>query len=363
MEMNNNGEQIVLFGGGEDGLVLGTIFESIGIIFQFADSHKSGQFMLNRRILDLEELKTRDTYIIIASRKYEAEIYALLIFNGFQPEKVFSGNLLYSVHFARVSLEKALKYREVYLQNKRVNVGSCHTSDVTTAYDDTQLVRQMGFLSARSSLLNYGGGYNAELLASLVYVIKKKAGKLTILDFGGAFGIQYFKYKNFFTSIFGDKLQLKWCIIDLPPFVELGMNSIPEIKFYESMDDFLNECDRTDCLLLSGVLQTLFLDYEKYIDLFFDIGFDYIIIDGTNFIDVDVNTYSFLYMPIDARRQYLQISPMVNCSKKRFMNRVEENGYKVVFSYGKTANSFLYVNGEPEYQNGDSGYLLQKARI
>lgn len=362
MEMIDRKDKIVLYGAGDDAIRLGKMLLALGYDdFQVADSYKCGQEIFNRQILERDKI-SNDAYIIIASRKYIAEIYSLLIFEGFQYEKIFSGNLLLQVHYVfGMPPNKFQYYLDVLNKNKSVNVGSCYPDDVTLNYNDTKLIQTLGFSKARSNLKCYRGDYDGDLLASLLQVIKRKKGKLTILDFGGAFGVQYFKYREIFSTFFGEKLKLKYCIVDLPPFVELGNTDIKEIEFYNSLDDFFKKGGQPDCLLLSGVLQTLYPDYEEYVNSFIRTEFDYIIVHATNFLDTDADNYGFLYIPLESYRQRIQISPILNLSKQKFMNSFLQQ-YKMVYSYQGTANSFVYVEGKPEYQNGDSGYLLEKLR-
>ncbi len=119
------------------------------------------------------------------------------------------------------------------------------------------------------------------LLDILFQAAAGHAGRLSVLDFGGALGSTYYQCRSALAHLAG----LEWSVVELPRNVACGQREFAtaHLKFYPTIGDCLQE-RRPSVLLLSGVLQCLpepwaFLrDAARH-------GFEWIVLDRTPLID------------------------------------------------------------------------------
>ena len=93
--------------------------------------------------------------------------------------------------------------------------------------------------------------YSFPLLAALLYSASAEGGRLSVLDFGGAFGSSYHQNKGFLDHV----RHLRWSIVEQGQFVakgrELFQNDV--LRFYRTIDECL-AIEAPNFVLLSGVL-------------------------------------------------------------------------------------------------------------
>ena len=121
------------------------------------------------------------------------------------------------------------------------------------------------------------------LLALLCRAAAENAGKLSLLDFGGALGSSYFLCRDFLK----DLAQLEWSIVEQPAHVACGQREFTNasLQFYPTIPECLKH-RRPTVLLLSGVLQSL-PEPWVFLQEAAAYGFDWIILDRTPFIDAE----------------------------------------------------------------------------
>ncbi len=121
------------------------------------------------------------------------------------------------------------------------------------------------------------------LLALLSRAAAENAGRLSVLDFGGALGSSYFLCRGFLQNL----PQLEWSIVEQPAHVACGQREFANesLQFYPTIQA-CRQHRRPTVLLLSGVLQYLPEPWKFLRDVALD-GFKYIILDRTAFIPAD----------------------------------------------------------------------------
>jgi putative methyltransferase (TIGR04325 family) len=101
--------------------------------------------------------------------------------------------------------------------------------------------------------------YSWPLLAGLLWVAARSAGRLDVLDFGGALGSTYFQNRRFLRGL----AEVRWSIVEQPAFVARGKQDFEDetLRFYETVEACQRE--RTpSVVVLSSVLQYLERPYE-----------------------------------------------------------------------------------------------------
>ncbi|HND63144.1 MAG TPA: methyltransferase, TIGR04325 family [Opitutaceae bacterium] len=118
------------------------------------------------------------------------------------------------------------------------------------------------------------------LLALLLRAAAERAGRLSVLDFGGALGSTYYQCRSFLATL----PQLEWSVVEQPAHVACGQRefSTPALRFYPTIADCRRERDPR-VLLLSGVLQCLPEPWKFFHEVATQ-DFDWIIVDRTPFI-------------------------------------------------------------------------------
>lgn len=120
--------------------------------------------------------------------------------------------------------------------------------------DSARAVRDGNALWERDSVCFYHEEHNFPVVSALVSVAAWNGGKLSVLDFGGAFGSTCWQHMPLF-----ERLQsLAWHIVEQPHVVAVGrkeFGSYP-LQFWNSVDECAAHA-AIDVVLLSGVLQYL----------------------------------------------------------------------------------------------------------
>lgn len=100
--------------------------------------------------------------------------------------------------------------------------------------------------------------YSWPLLAGLLWVAARNAGRLDVLDFGGALGTSYYQNRRFL-----EHLEVSWSIVDQLHFVESGRRHFEDerLRFYESVEACLAVRTPT-VVMVSSVLQYLERPYQ-----------------------------------------------------------------------------------------------------
>lgn len=98
--IENNKKQVgvIVYGAGKDGAIAGSEIKRLGIDFCFCDTNKRGKYQ-GKEIISPEEIfDVTEHLVLIASRKYEKEIYIDLLERGIKSEAIYSLSKALSKH-------------------------------------------------------------------------------------------------------------------------------------------------------------------------------------------------------------------------------------------------------------------------
>lgn len=106
----------------------------------------------------------------------------------------------------------------------------------------------------RDSVLFDAIEYSWPVLAGLLYVASRSAGRLSVLDFGGAFGSSYRQNQAFVRHLPG----LRWSVVEQQHFVSAGKAELQDdvLRFYGTVEQCLAS-EQPNVWLLSSVVQYL----------------------------------------------------------------------------------------------------------
>ena len=184
--------------------------------------------------------------------------------------------------------------------------------------------------------------YNFPILASLLWVASGNNGKLSVLDFGGSLGSSYYQNKFFFNS----SAEIKWCIVEQPHFVKVGLESFSDekLKFFNSIDECLNE-NHIQIILLSSVIPYIEKPYEL-LEIIKSKKIDYILFDKTPLIKGKDRITIQKVNPVIYNASY----PSWFFNKGKFMNFMKPE-YDLILEF----NSYITANVRSEFK----GFLFK----
>lgn len=159
--------------------------------------------------------------------------------------------------------------------------------------------------------------YAWPVTAALMWAAAQNAGRLDVLDFGGALGSSYFQNRAFLVNL----PHVRWSVIEQAHYVQAGREHIQDdtLRFYSSIDGCLAD-NKPNVVLLSGVLQ-----YLPVVDGVFkqinDSDATTIIIDRTPFNNEQCNKICIQTVP---KSIYKASYPMtIFCLKNFFMDMID----------------------------------------
>jgi putative methyltransferase (TIGR04325 family) len=116
---------------------------------------------------------------------------------------------------------------------------------------------------------------------------------LHVVDFGGAFGINYFQNQRFLK----ESLSISWQIVEQEKFVKIGKQHFEtgELRFSKGEED-ISAFQNVNCLIFSGVLQYLENPYH-ILGSWIAKGIPFILIDRTTFIKGPVQRLTLQTIP------------------------------------------------------------------
>ena len=135
--------------------------------------------------------------------------------------------------------------------------------------------------------------YSWPLLAGLMWVAAKSAGRLNVLDFGGSLGSTFFQNRDFLFKL----PQVRWNIVEQPNHVEVGKEFFEDdrLKFFSSIKECV-AASQPNVVILSSVLQYLEKPYDVLGELM-ELDCEHIIIDRTPFWDGDEDRLCIQHVP------------------------------------------------------------------
>lgn len=178
---------------------------------------------------------------------------------------------------------------------------------------------------------------NYELICAFLYVYAKEK-RLEVIDFGGALGSTYFRYRKLW-----EELAAKWTIVEQEHFVNYGKEHIKEINFEYRLEQCAGSAD---VILLSGVLSCIANPYE-ILDEVLNRKVPYVIIDEQAFHPKDKHTIMLQNVPPSI---YRAVYPAQLFSLSAFQAFIRERNYDIRewnYSFGNIPirrDSNTYVN-------------------
>ena len=125
--------------------------------------------------------------------------------------------------------------------------------------DAARAVREGNALWERDSTCFYHNEYNWQLLGCLMTVAARSAGKLNVLDFGGALGSTYMQHRKLLDTL----SEVSWSVVEQPHVVTCG-----KAEFTMGGLDFFSDIEQcfaahaVNAVVFSSVLQYLENPYE-----------------------------------------------------------------------------------------------------
>ena len=215
--------------------------------------------------------------------------------------------------------------------------------------DATQKVRQGEGVYEQDGIVFYEENNNYELIAALLWVYARQKS-LKVLDFGGALGSTYFRYRKLL-----EPCESEWTIVEQRHYVEYGKKNIPEIQFLYDIAEYHKEAD---VVLLSSVLGYLEDTYGQFRQIL-EQGAEYIIIDELAFSPDDVEAVRLQHVPA---RIYSAVYPVRLLSLTEFKKFFDENGYECMWEWDYRFGNIPVCEGVKVYDTVEKGFLLKRKK-
>lgn len=167
--------------------------------------------------------------------------------------------------------------------------------------------------------------YSFPVLAALQYVALRHAGRLSVLDYGGALGSSYFQCQPFLSEL----KNLQWSVVEQANFAHCGKRFFTDDKL--NFSDTIADCmakKRPNAALLSGVLQYVPEPYAV-LDELMQSGLPMIVVDRTPFSDLDDDFITVQHVP---KKIYPASYPCWVFSRARFQAYVAAH-YKIMTAF------------------------------
>jgi putative methyltransferase (TIGR04325 family) len=191
--------------------------------------------------------------------------------------------------------------------------------------------------------------YSPNFLEALQKIQHQK--ELSIVDFGGSLGSQYFQYKRFFRDV-----KITWAVVEQNHFVECGKKEIAntELHFFETIE-MAQANHHYRGILLSSVLPYIEHPFDL-LQKIMDANFDYILIDRTGFINSPSHQ---LTVQIVSPTVYKASYPAWFFNEAAFLNHFETH-YFVEKVLDSPFAMPTFVDGTEVYWKG---FLLEKKNV
>lgn len=178
--------------------------------------------------------------------------------------------------------------------------------------------------------------YSFPVLAALQYVALRDAGRLSVLDFGGALGSSYFQCQPFLREL----EHLQWSVVEQANFVHCGKRLFidDKLNFFDTIADCVAE-KRPNVALLSSVLQYVPEPYAV-LDEIMQSGIPVIVVDRTPYSNQDKDFITVQHVP---KKIYPASYPCWVFSRARFQAHVDAR-YKIMTEFD-SADGWGRANG------------------
>lgn len=190
---------------------------------------------------------------------------------------------------------------------------------------------------------------NYELISAFLYVYAKEK-RLDVIDFGGALGSCWFRYRSLW-----EELEASWTVVEQQRLVSYGKEHITELEFAFSLD----QCpDSANVVLFSGVLSYLERPYEILNEVL-ERKIPYIIIDEQAFHPQDKHTVMLQNVPPFI---YRAVYPAHLFSLSEFKQFVTDRGYGIWEWDYQFGNIPIRKDSQTYEDTVEKGFLLSRGR-
>ena len=188
--------------------------------------------------------------------------------------------------------------------------------------------------------------YSEDFLTALKYIVVNN--NLSLIDFGGSLGSQYFQYKRFFEGV-----DINWMVVEQKHFVDCGKKEIEDdhLHFFHNIEEALNY-KKADTILLSSVLPYIKNPFDL-IQKIKDTQFEYIIIDRNPFIKMDRDLITVQIVPDFV---YKASYPAWFFNEEQFLKHFLDK-YTIVKELNSPFSAPMMVNNIQAYWKG---FLLKR---
>ena len=202
----------------------------------------------------------------------------------------------------------------------------------------------------RDSVLFDKPDYPFPIISAMLRQALKSDGRLSVLDFGGSLGSSYFQCRSF---VRGLKV-LRWHIIEQAAHVACGRRDFEseELRFHETIDEFLKAEPEPNVLLLSSVLPYLKAPYAELAKLL-NLSIPTVIIDRTAFLPGDTDRLAVEQVPAAI---YRASYPFWFLSETKFQLAIGKR-YRIVATF-TPVDAPLITQAEGYFK----GFILERAQ-
>lgn len=218
----------------------------------------------------------------------------------------------------------------------------------------TQKVRSGEAIYEQDGVCYYKENNNWELMAAMLYV-KSMLGELSVLDMGGSLGSIYFHYRNLLSDIGAD-----WCVVEQKHFVDRGRKVVPEVEFFYSVDEAVNEENKPNTLLLSSVLMYLDEPYKMLKSMLKHV-FEYVIIDESAFFTGEEEKDQIMLQHVPASI-YEAVYPTHIFGLNKFRKFWDKCGYEIIWEWVYRGGHIQIKTKTGLKDTVDKGFLLKRIK-
>jgi putative methyltransferase (TIGR04325 family) len=221
----------------------------------------------------------------------------------------------------------------------------------TTGYDEGSILNKIkeSVLKVKNGLAEYERDsvafdtfeYSEAFLNALRKTVKQNS--LSLIDFGGSLGSQYFQYKRFFEG-----LDINWMVVEQKHFVECGNREIAndQLRFFNSIEEAL-QYKKANTIVLSSVLPYLKEPF-KQIEKIKSYEPDFIIIDRNPFIEMENDLLTVQVVPESI---YKASYPAWFFNEEKFKKAFSDK-YKIENEFSSPFSAPAIVNGRQAVWKG-----------
>jgi putative methyltransferase (TIGR04325 family) len=169
--------------------------------------------------------------------------------------------------------------------------------------------------------------YSWPILTSLLWTATQYAGKLRVLDFGGALGTSYFQNKKFIDHLD----EVSWNIVEQPKMAELGSKYLQDniLSFSSSIEEGFHSCS-PNFVLLSSSLQYVQEPFNVIDDLAIR-NVPVIALDKTPFLKNDQKT--FIQKQSVPSQIYPASYPCYLFNEHEIIKKFEDHSYRLIETF------------------------------